>query len=174
MNHPKRPRDPNQLAKSIVDIATAQAFDWPQRPLIRKAASVGKLLNINVPCDLRIIVGRAFTARSRGGRCSGLCQGSGLVLLRTPPQLAASFMSGYGIVTGRARPDGALKLGRRNVPRPVRRRTRRWVARARRAHRAVHSKTDRAAFRAVTSGDCKSDRAGGTGPSRSSEPIPNA
>jgi hypothetical protein len=40
-----------------------------------------------------------------------------------PPQLAASFMTGLSIVTGRARPDGALKLGRRNVPRPARRRT---------------------------------------------------
>jgi hypothetical protein len=36
-------------------------------------------------------------------------------------------MPGLGIVTGRARPRGALKLGRRNVRRPARRRTQlRW------------------------------------------------
>jgi len=27
MSHPKRPRDPNQLAKSIIDIATGQKPD---------------------------------------------------------------------------------------------------------------------------------------------------
>lgn len=29
MPHPKRPRDPNQLAKSIIDIATGEAEDRP-------------------------------------------------------------------------------------------------------------------------------------------------
>jgi hypothetical protein len=37
-------------------------------------------------------------------------------------------MSGLGIVTGRARPRGGLKLGRRNVFRPARRRTGRCLA----------------------------------------------
>ncbi len=30
--HPKRPRDPNQLAKLIVDIATGEADDTPPPP----------------------------------------------------------------------------------------------------------------------------------------------
>jgi hypothetical protein len=30
MTHPKRPRDPNQLAKSIIDIATGEAPATPQ------------------------------------------------------------------------------------------------------------------------------------------------
>jgi hypothetical protein len=29
MSHPKRPRDPNQLAKSIIDIATGERPDTP-------------------------------------------------------------------------------------------------------------------------------------------------
>jgi hypothetical protein len=32
MTHPKRPRDPNQLAKSIVDIATGQKPDRNPTP----------------------------------------------------------------------------------------------------------------------------------------------
>jgi len=32
MTHPKRPRDPNQLAKSIVDIATGQKLDRDLTP----------------------------------------------------------------------------------------------------------------------------------------------
>lgn len=32
MTHPKRPRDPNQLAKSIIDIATGQAPDRDPTP----------------------------------------------------------------------------------------------------------------------------------------------
>jgi hypothetical protein len=31
-NHPKRPRDPNQLAKSIIDIATGQKPDRDPTP----------------------------------------------------------------------------------------------------------------------------------------------
>jgi hypothetical protein len=50
-----------------------------------KAASVGKLLNINAPCDLTIIVGRAFTERSRGGRCSGYVRGPDSPSSGAPP-----------------------------------------------------------------------------------------
>jgi hypothetical protein len=32
LNHPKRPRDPNQLAKSIIDIATGQKPDRDPMP----------------------------------------------------------------------------------------------------------------------------------------------
>lgn len=32
---PKRPRDPNQLAKSIIDIATGQAEEGPERSPVR-------------------------------------------------------------------------------------------------------------------------------------------
>ena len=32
MSHPKRPRDPNQLAKSIIDIATGQKPDRDRTP----------------------------------------------------------------------------------------------------------------------------------------------
>lgn len=32
MNHPKRPRDPNQLAKSIIDIATGERPDRDPTP----------------------------------------------------------------------------------------------------------------------------------------------
>ena len=32
MSHPKRPRDPNQLAKSIIDIATGQKPDRDPTP----------------------------------------------------------------------------------------------------------------------------------------------
>ena len=32
MTHPKRPRDPNQLAKSIIDIATGQKPDRDPTP----------------------------------------------------------------------------------------------------------------------------------------------
>jgi hypothetical protein len=43
--HPKRPRDPNQLAKSIIDIATGQKPDRvpePLQPLSKKdVASLG-------------------------------------------------------------------------------------------------------------------------------------
>jgi hypothetical protein len=35
-SHPKRPRDPNQLAKSIIDIATAQK---PENAYIVEGAS---------------------------------------------------------------------------------------------------------------------------------------
>ena len=31
-NHPKRPRDPNQLAKSIIDIATGRSLTETLRP----------------------------------------------------------------------------------------------------------------------------------------------
>jgi hypothetical protein len=34
--HPKRPRDPNQLAKLIVDIATGQVEDREPTPEVRR------------------------------------------------------------------------------------------------------------------------------------------
>jgi len=36
----KRPRDPNQLAKSIVDIATGEVEDAPEPPSTKDAAAV--------------------------------------------------------------------------------------------------------------------------------------
>jgi hypothetical protein len=43
--HPKRPRDPNQLGKLIVDLATGQATDPEPEPDTRNPAAValGKL-----------------------------------------------------------------------------------------------------------------------------------
>ncbi len=40
-SHPKRPRDPNQLAKAIVDIATGQADEKPA-PSPQRAKSGAK------------------------------------------------------------------------------------------------------------------------------------
>lgn len=39
--HPKRPRDPNQLAKSIVELATGQAEDRKLLPSARKGGLKG-------------------------------------------------------------------------------------------------------------------------------------
>ncbi|MDB5604857.1 MAG: hypothetical protein JWP25_1757 [Bradyrhizobium sp.] len=36
-SHPKRPKDPNQLAKSIIDIATAQAAESPESGFTKRA-----------------------------------------------------------------------------------------------------------------------------------------
>jgi hypothetical protein len=46
--HPKRPRDPAQLAKLIIDIATGQAEDPPRQPADAEgknldAAALGKM-----------------------------------------------------------------------------------------------------------------------------------
>ena|SRR5260370_652280 len=43
MSHPKRPRDPNQLAKSIVDIATGQAPNVPPDDKDPAAVQRGRL-----------------------------------------------------------------------------------------------------------------------------------
>jgi hypothetical protein len=43
--HPKRPRDPNQLAKSIIDIATGETDE--RVPSFRKAKSGVSSRNIN-------------------------------------------------------------------------------------------------------------------------------
>lgn len=40
MTHPKRPRDPNQLAKAIIDIATGNA-ESPQESGLEKRARAG-------------------------------------------------------------------------------------------------------------------------------------
>jgi hypothetical protein len=43
--HPKRPRDPNQLAKSIIDIATGEAApddDAPESAYTKRARSAGR------------------------------------------------------------------------------------------------------------------------------------
>jgi hypothetical protein len=40
MTHPKRPRDPNQLAKSVIDIATGQASE-PSKAGFTKRAKAG-------------------------------------------------------------------------------------------------------------------------------------
>lgn len=40
--HPKRPRDPNQLAKAIVDLATGESADPAPRPE-NPAAELGRL-----------------------------------------------------------------------------------------------------------------------------------
>jgi hypothetical protein len=42
LTHPKRPRDPNQLAKSIIDIATGQA-ESPTLPEPSAASELGRL-----------------------------------------------------------------------------------------------------------------------------------
>jgi hypothetical protein len=45
MKHPKRPRDPNQLAKLIVDLATGEAKDEqaaPDSPAVEFARSGGR------------------------------------------------------------------------------------------------------------------------------------
>jgi hypothetical protein len=41
--HPKRPRDPNQLAKAIVDLATGETSDKPtvHQARARKAGAIG-------------------------------------------------------------------------------------------------------------------------------------
>jgi hypothetical protein len=39
--HPKRPRDPNQLAKSIIDIATGQTADPAETGLTKRARAGG-------------------------------------------------------------------------------------------------------------------------------------
>jgi hypothetical protein len=55
---------------------------------ITAALVMWKLLNINVRCDLTIIVGRAFTERRTGpGNRCGLCQG---VRILPPPDPASS------------------------------------------------------------------------------------
>lgn len=41
MTHPKRPRDPNQLAKRIIDIATGQAPDSEETGLTKRARAGG-------------------------------------------------------------------------------------------------------------------------------------
>jgi len=41
MKTPKRPRDPNQLAKAIVDIATGQAPEGPSRAVVARARKAG-------------------------------------------------------------------------------------------------------------------------------------
>lgn len=38
---PKRPRDPNQLAKSIVDLATGETVEAPVTPLALRARKAG-------------------------------------------------------------------------------------------------------------------------------------
>ena len=43
MTHPKRPRDPNQLAKSIIDIATGQAPSTPPNDKDPAAVQRGRL-----------------------------------------------------------------------------------------------------------------------------------
>jgi hypothetical protein len=42
--HPKRPRDPNQLAKSIIDIATGETEE--RVPSFQKAKSGAKAANL--------------------------------------------------------------------------------------------------------------------------------
>jgi hypothetical protein len=42
MTHPKRPRDPNQLAKSIVDIATGQTAGPSDSGFTKRAKAGGK------------------------------------------------------------------------------------------------------------------------------------
>jgi hypothetical protein len=39
--HPKRPRDPNQLAKSIIDIATGQTAEPAETGLTKRARAGG-------------------------------------------------------------------------------------------------------------------------------------
>jgi hypothetical protein len=39
---PKRPRDPNQLAKAIIDIATGQTPEGPESGFTRRAKAGGK------------------------------------------------------------------------------------------------------------------------------------
>lgn len=41
-NTPKRPRDPNQLAKLVVDIATGEACDAQETKLTKRASVAGK------------------------------------------------------------------------------------------------------------------------------------
>ena len=41
MKPPKRPRDPNQLAKMIVDIASGEAGDPEEKPFARRASAAG-------------------------------------------------------------------------------------------------------------------------------------
>lgn len=41
--HPKRPRDPNQLAKFITDIATGDAVDTPPAPKAEGQVKGGKI-----------------------------------------------------------------------------------------------------------------------------------
>lgn len=41
-NRPKRPRDPNQLAKLVVDIATGDAVEAEETALIKRASAAGR------------------------------------------------------------------------------------------------------------------------------------
>jgi hypothetical protein len=50
---PKHPRDPNQLAKSIIDIATGEKPDWDPTPTGQGPAAVR----------------RAQLGGAKGGRC---------------------------------------------------------------------------------------------------------
>ena len=47
-SHPKRPRDPNQLAKAIIDIATGQKPDRDSYARGRKENRIGARMNKNV------------------------------------------------------------------------------------------------------------------------------
>jgi len=40
-SHPKRPKDPNQLAKSIIDIATGRAPESPESGFTKRAKAGG-------------------------------------------------------------------------------------------------------------------------------------
>jgi hypothetical protein len=61
MSHPKRPRDPNQLAKSIIDIATGQKPDRDPTPEEQGKSAVavstgrrgGKIRAENLTADRR-------------------------------------------------------------------------------------------------------------------------
>ena len=40
--HPKRPRDPNQLAKAIADLATGEVADSPENVALSPLATLGR------------------------------------------------------------------------------------------------------------------------------------
>jgi hypothetical protein len=60
MSHPKRPRDPNQLAKSTIDIATGQTSDPTESGFAKRAKAGG------ANGDLRIRKGGRRLAMDQG------------------------------------------------------------------------------------------------------------
>jgi hypothetical protein len=65
---PKRPRDPNQLAKLVVDIASGEEEDAEETPLQKRAAKGGKVggkarANVLTPAERSEIASIAAKAR---------------------------------------------------------------------------------------------------------------
>jgi hypothetical protein len=60
--HPKRPRDPNQLAKSVVDLATGVSSEGVETGLVKRAKAGGKKGGPARHAALRLSKGRKLPA----------------------------------------------------------------------------------------------------------------